>query len=253
MDAVWSSKCEAPGVQTRFSPVLTASRTKACLPLHLPALGQKLVPGGYPSPENEPIRREPLPINPRYFFTSFVQLRFGLITFLLGIGSALPLPLARDNISGIRVDPLILTKRRSCARFKFPDPRDAPGDSHWGFDLVLDFPCVFIDECCSEGRISRESERATAHLDVLVNSPKSEEWQDMWVGDEYVGVACTACEPGTWTTSELHCTPDVTGVISYNISSHRAENVSRVSWPWVRWKWAPRSRLCRGDARAGSE
>ena len=159
-----------------------ASQTKACLPFHLPTLGQKLVLGGYPSPENEPIRQEPLPINPRYFFTSFMQLWFGLIAFLLGIGSALPLPLTRDNIGRIRADPLILMKRRSCAQFKFPDPCGALGDSHWGFDLVLDFPCVFIDDCCLEGRISHKYECATTHLDVLVELPKSEEWQDMGVG-----------------------------------------------------------------------
>ena len=138
-----------------------------------------------PSPENEPIWQEPLPINPCYFFTSFVQLWFGLIAFLLGIGSALPLPLTHDNIGRIRADPLILMKRRLCAQFKFPDPCDALGDSHWGFNLVLDIPCVFINKCCLEGRISHEYECATAHLDVLVELPKSEEWQDMGVGEEY--------------------------------------------------------------------
>ena len=45
--------------------------------------------------------------------------------------------------------------------------RDAPSDLQGGFDLALCVTRGLVDEGCSEGRISLEPKRATAHLDTV--------------------------------------------------------------------------------------
>ena len=75
------------------------------VPFHLPALRQEIASRGYLSPKNDPIRQEPIPINPRDLVTGLGQFYLGLV-FPLAITSVflgLGFPLVGGIIAGIRV------------------------------------------------------------------------------------------------------------------------------------------------------
>jgi len=89
------------------------------LPFHLPGLGQELDSVGYPSLENDPIRRKPIPINPRYLVTGLRQFRLRLTFFLLVFSTLLGLlflllPLIGDIIAGIRLVVFVPVDGRLC-------------------------------------------------------------------------------------------------------------------------------------------
>jgi len=77
---------------TRF-PAEIAARFN--VPFHLPALGQEIASRGYLSPKNDPIRREPIPINPRNLVAGLRQFRLGsvfpLLITLIFLGRGFPL------------------------------------------------------------------------------------------------------------------------------------------------------------------
>ena len=132
------------------------SSTTVPSPLHLPALGQELAPSGYPSSENEPIRREPFPINPRYLVACFVLFGFRLIPFL-AIRLFLLTPIGDSVTARIRVCILVPTKGRSCGRLEFPYPGDASGDLYGSFDSVFDTAGGLVDEGRPERGVLGES------------------------------------------------------------------------------------------------
>jgi len=160
------------------------------LPLHLPALGQELGPEVYSSTKNDPVRQEPPPINPRNLIAgprnfclcllldSLTFLRLFPLpladeiaeTFLLPphigdivTGLLLLPPLISDIIVATRVGVVVPMEGTLCGRFELPDPSDPSGDLHGSVDLVPDMAGGFVDEGCSKGRISSESECAAAH------------------------------------------------------------------------------------------
>jgi len=149
------------------------------LPSHLPALRQELAPSGYPSPENDPIRREPLPINPRYLITSLRQFRLraislflrGFIIFL-GLGLSLFIPLIDDSIVGIRAGIFVPMEGRLCGCIELPDSSDASNDPPGSVDVVLGMASGSVDEGRSEGGVFSEMERAATHGSVEGNNKR---------------------------------------------------------------------------------
>jgi len=139
--------------------------SRVYLPFHLPGLGQELASVGYPSLEDDPIRREPIPINPRYLITGLRQFRFCLVFFLFVLPTLLGLLIPRigDIIAGVRIVVFVLMDGRLCGWMELPDPGDASDHLYGGVNLVLCMACGFVDEGRPEGRVSNELERARAH------------------------------------------------------------------------------------------
>ena len=134
-------------------------------PSQPPRLGQELAPSGYLSPENDPIRREPTPVNPCYLIACLWQLRDRLASplLLVFLGLLLMFALIGDVIAGIGVgaavigvDVLVPMVVRVSGRIQLPDPSDASGELYGGVDLVLGIAGGLVNENSSQGK-SRES------------------------------------------------------------------------------------------------
>ena len=154
----------------------TGNLARNNLPFHLPSLGQKLPASGYVSPENDPIRREALPVDPRYLVVGLSQSwppSVSLLLLVFFISLALRLFALRlllhigDIIVGIRVSVPVPMKGKLWGRVELPDPSDASSEPYGGVDLVFGMTTDFVNEGRSEGRVLSEAECTAAHRDVM--------------------------------------------------------------------------------------
>ena len=138
------------------------------LPFHLPTFRQEIGPEVLLPSKDDPIRREPLPIDPRDLIAGLSQFRSRILLttpFITSTprGPASPLFHIGDIISGIGVCVVVLTEGMRCVRIKPLDPSDASGNPYGGVDLVHRMAGGFVDEDGSEGRVSSEPEIADTH------------------------------------------------------------------------------------------